>query len=66
MHLPKSAGTRLTAKNSPGSHDEQAMLPNGKVFKKLNHAFCIPEVKREMLQMKFNLLKYILFNNIFG
>jgi hypothetical protein len=48
MHLPKSAGTRLTAKNSPGSHDEQAMLPNGKIFKKLNHAFCIPEVKREL------------------
>ena len=47
MHLPKSAGTRLTAKNSPGSHDEQAMLPNGKTFKKLNHAYCIPNILRE-------------------
>jgi len=47
MHLPKSAGSRLTAKNNPGNHDEQTILPNGKTFKKLNHAFCIPEVMRE-------------------
>ena len=54
LHIPKTSGVRLTTLNGPVQElprfdhpqmdDEHTLLPNGKTFRKLKHAFCSGEV----------------------